>query len=660
MLEEQRKLSAIMFTDIVGYSALSEKNEALSLELLEEHRQILRSIFPKYNAREIKTIGDAFHIEFSSAIEAVNCAIEIQKTITKRNLSVPPEKNIQIRIGINVGDVVYKDGDTFGDGVNIAARIEPLAEPGGVCISERVYDDIRSKPEIKTLFLGEKNLKNISHPIKLYAITSEGLPAPQITTSTSGKTQIEKDSIAVLPFKNMSDSKENEYFSDGMTESIITDLAKLQGLLVIARNSVFQYKDKSVDIKQVGKELNVRYVLEGSVQRFGDALRINVQLIDASNSYHLWADRFDRKATDLFSVQDEISKNIVAALKLKLTSGEEQQLSKRPTKNIEAYDFYLRGLYHFNKQTRTDNDIAINMFEKAVNIDPEFALAYAELGKAYSEKFFTFAPQKEWEEKAFVSVEKALSIDQNLAEAYAAKARTIWTPSNNFPHERAIAEYKHALSIKPNLSDAHSELGLIYMHIGLFDRALEELEKAIEINPTYTDSQLRLGMAHLWRCEYEEAYKIFKKIPREFDTEFLGYCIFTALFNLSKKDEAFYVLEEVEKNFPKGPLLQSTQAIFFSDEGKLNESEEKIKNSLEIGKGLGHFHHITYNVAGAYSIMGKNELSLKFLKKTAEDGFPCYPLFEKDSNLNNLREDKQFIEFMEKLKEQWEYFKENF
>ncbi len=477
----------------------------------------------------------------------------------------------------------------------------------------------------------------------------------------SKPTVVEKKSIAVLPFKNFSESKEDEYFSDGMTESIITDLAKVPGLLVIARNSVFQYKGKNADVLQVGKELNVRYVLEGSMQRAGNTLRVNAQLIDASNGFHLWANRFDRDMRDVFAVQDDISKNIVSALKLTLTPVEEQQLMARATKNLEAYDYYLRGKFHFNERNKSDNDSAIALFERAIATDPTFSSAYAALARAYTLNYFQFEPQqKHWEEKAFIAIEKALSLDPNLSQAYLARGELYWTPSNHFPHEKAIKEYRRALALNPNLDEAFHQLAVVYVHIGLFDKVVQEANKALEINPTNIGAQFRIGTAHLYQGNYEQALAILEKLPKRWNPSIVGIQTATALLYLRKKGEALSLLEQLSRDLPDDPWLLSTQALILASVGEEHEAAEKMRTAAEKEKTyFGHFHHAAYNIASTYALMKKNQLAIEWLQKAAEDGYPCYPKFEMDPNLNNLRSDPQFISFMEKLKKQWEYYKAN-
>jgi serine/threonine protein kinase/tetratricopeptide (TPR) repeat protein len=470
----------------------------------------------------------------------------------------------------------------------------------------------------------------------------------------------EKNSIAVLPFQNFSEARDDEYFSDGMTESIITDLARIRALLVIARNSVFQYKGKNVDVKKVGQELNVGYVLEGSVQRSANRLRLNVQLIDVTSGYHVWADRYDRDLKEVFALQDDISKNIVAALKLRVGSGTENASQNRPTQNLEAYDLYLRGSYYLKKQSVKEVDQAVELLEQTVRTDPSFAAALASLGMAYIQKSFYDEPlKKTWEEKASVAIGKALAIDPNLAEAYVAKGNLLWTPANRFPHEQAIAAYRHAIELNPNLVEAHEWLALVYYHIGLFDMGIAECRKALQINPSSAFAQSRLGINLLYAGRYEEALTELRKVPEGFSPQIVPTQIAITLSYLGRMREAETTLEEAYKQLPDDPFVLSAQALFFALTGKADEAMQKIQVAEGKEKTyLGHFHHAAYNLGSAYALMKNNAKAVLWLQKAADDGFPCYPKFENDPYLNNLRSDPQFISLMVKLKKQGERYKQ--
>src|SRR6476620_4470215 len=428
---EQRKLAAIMFTDMVGYSALSQRDEKLAQELLEEHRELLREIFPRFNGTEIKTIGDGFLVEFNSALEAAQCAMAIQRTLAKRNADAQAERQIQVRIGIHIGDVVHRAGDVYGDGVNIASRIEPLANAGGICVSMDVERQIRNALEARFEKLAPTDLKNISVPMDLFRIVlpweTKALPSKsEITAGSLGSSRIKwavvaivallaigigwwwttrkplpahgqpvsrasdqlgnipEKSIAVLPFENLSSDKENAYFADGIQDEILTRLSKIADLKVVSRTSTQQYQSKPGNLSEIGRQLGVAHILEGSVQKVGDQVRVSVQLINAQNDSHVWADTYDRKLTDIFGVESEIAKSIADSLQAKLTGGEEQALAVKPTSNSEAYDAYLRGLAAEGQSLHSvyAMEEAVRFYEQAVKLDPAFALAWSRLSRA--------------------------------------------------------------------------------------------------------------------------------------------------------------------------------------------------------------------------------------------------------------------------------------
>jgi adenylate cyclase len=457
---EQRKLAAIMFTDMVGYSALSQRDDKLALELLEEHRQLLREIFPRFNGTEIKTIGDAFLIEFNSALEAAQCAIEIQRTLAKRNHDVSSDRRIELKIGIHIGDVVHRGGDVYGDGVNIASRIEPLASAGGICVSMDVERQIRNALEARFEKLAPTELKNISVAMDLFRIvlpweqrtakaeraetnvSSRSLSAsrsvwigaivlaavaivwwvahqsgkqvvssPSVSTSRAASATDQK-SIAVLPFVNMSADKNDEYLSDGMTEELINVLSKVPGLRVPGRTSCFAFKGKNEEdiFRKVGDQLHVGTVLEGSVRKAGEKLRVTAQLINVSDGYHLWSKDYDGDVKDILNFQSSVAEQVVQALRVQLGTEAARALSKKPTENPEAHRFYLLGRYEFGKYTQTGWNNAIRYYEEALKLDPNYALAYCGLADNYAYMGSVVMPEKEAIAKEKEFAQKALEL----------------------------------------------------------------------------------------------------------------------------------------------------------------------------------------------------------------------------------------------------------
>jgi serine/threonine protein kinase len=485
------------------------------------------------------------------------------------------------------------------------------------------------------------------------------LPSLRIQNSASHLAPPEK-SIAVLPFENLSTDEENVYFVDEITESLINSLSRVRQLRVIAPSIMFSYKGRPMDARAVGRELNVDAVLTGSVVRSGERVRIAVQLIHATTNRNLWADSYERNLRDVLALQREVAQDIVGEIRIKLTPQEQAQFGDARPVNPEAYDHYLRGRFYLHRQNQADNETAIAALERAVATDRTFAAAYAELAQAYVWKLFLFAPgDGQLAEKAFVAAEKALSLDPNLAVAYLARGRILWTPANHFPHEKAIREYRRALILNPNLDEARNQLALVYCHIGAFDEALQESQKAITSNPNNNLAQFRIGQTLNFQGKYEQALSVLRALPPEVNPALIGHQIAWALFNLGRKEEASSLLEQLLRDHPEdnGGLFASVQAILAASAGQQRMAEDKIKSAVERGEGFGHFHHTAYHIACAYALMNKPEQAIKWLEVAAEDGFPCYPLFERDTNLDNLRQDARFVTFLTMLRQQWELYR---
>jgi TolB-like protein/DNA-binding winged helix-turn-helix (wHTH) protein/Tfp pilus assembly protein PilF len=467
-------------------------------------------------------------------------------------------------------------------------------------------------------------------------------------------------SLAVLPLENLSGDRSLDYLAAEMTESLITDLAKIGALRVMSRSSVMKYESARKPLPEIGRELNVDAVLTGSVVRSGERVRITVQLVHAATDRNLWADSYERDLRDVLALQREVTRDIVGEIRIKLTPQEQVQFGSVRPVNPEAYDHYLRGRFYLNRQTKDDNEAAITALEHAVATDPTFAAAYAELAQAYSWKQFLFSPgERKWEEKAFVSAEKAIALDPDLAVAHLARGRILWTPANHFPHEKAIQEYRRALALNPSLDEARNQLALVYCHIGAFDEALQESQKAITTNPNNNLAQLRIGQTLNFQRKYEQALAVLRAIPQGVNPALIGHQTSWALFNLGRKEEASSILEQLLRDYPDdtGGLFTSVQAVVAASIGQERMAEEKIKSAVERGKGFGHFHHTAYHIACAYALMNKHEQAIKWLEVAAGDGFPCYPLFQSDTNLDNIRQDARFLTFMAKLRQQWEYYR---
>ena len=534
-------------------------------------------------------------------------------------------------------------------------RIKRALEVGADLPRHKPTQEISAKPiatrQRRIAFAALATVAGIAVLLALWFGGIFSKPQPAASTTKS---------LAVLPMTNLSGDQSQNYFADGMTETLIAGLAKISALRVISRSSVMQFRGSEKSLKEIGRQLAVDAIVQGSVQRTGDKLNIEVRLVDASTEQHLWTATYNRDLSDVLAVQNELVGAVTQAIHVNLTPQEQSRLARRRPINPAAYDDFLRGRYYLNRQTKADNDTAIQALNSAVTTDPEFAAGWAELAQAYVWKLFLFAPdEKDLHEKAFVAVEKALVLDPELPEAYLARGRLLWTPAEHFPHDKAIQEYRRALALNPSLDEARNQLALVLSHVGLLDEALAELDKALAANPSNNLARFRVGEILLFKGKHEEALTALRNVPPTVNPALVGHQIVMALFDLGRRQEAEATITKFLKDYPEDNrgLLTSLQAIIAASGGQQREAEEKIQSAIERGKGFGHFHHTAYHIACAYAIMNKPDDAMKWLELAANDGFPCYVLFQKDRKLDSLRQDERFQALLAKLKQQWENYK---
>jgi len=575
----ERRLAAILSADVAGYSRLMGDNEIATVRMLTTYRETLSNLIHQHRGRVVDSPGDNMLAEFPSVVDAVQCAVEMQQILQVQNSEVPLSRRMEFRIGINLGDVIVENERIYGDGVNIAARLESLAHAGGICISGTVYDQIEGKLTLQYESLGEQSVKNIAKPVRAYRIRAETVESEEesslggLSSAFSDTTRSfslpDKPSIAVLPFVNMSSDPEQEYFSDGITEDVITDLSKLSGLFVISRNSVLGYKGMAIKPEQVSTDLGVRYVLEGSIRKAGTRVRITAQLIDAMTSYHLWAERYDRNLEDIFALQDEVTKKIVSALEVKLTEGEQNRLGRPLTTNVGAYDAYLRGLDFHARSTQEANLLAQKLFLKAVELDPQFATAHACVGWSYFEQWtMGWGNNPQALDLAFDSAQRAIAIDAPLSDGHRLLGIVyLWKKQ----HEFAIAEMERALALEPNRADTYAALADTFNFSGKPEEAPALVEKAMRLNPQYPTWYLwDLGHAYYLLQRYEESIAIFKRALAR-NPDFLPAHLFLTLIygTLGLQAEAEVARAPIQKLSPGFTLATFEQRLPYKDLGIL-------------------------------------------------------------------------------------------
>jgi len=526
-----------MFTDMVGYTAVGQTDESLSLALIDEQGKLIRPILSRHNGREVKTMGDAFLVEFSSALEAVLCAAEIQERLGDRNWTVPERRRLQVRVGIHVGDVVYGSGDVYGDAVNVASRIEPLAKAGGVCISQQVYDSIRNKTALEFESLGEVELKNVQIPMNVYRMV--------LREKGTGRAEqlAPRERLAVLPFVNISPDPNDEFFADGLTEELITELSRAGDLKVIARTSVMHYKKKDKKVSEIGKELNVGSIVEGSVRKAGNRIRVTVQLIDARSEEHLWASNYDKDMGDVFAIQTDIASRVAGSI----TAGAFFKAPSVETKSVEAYTLYIRALQHYHEASESSLRRALPLFDRAISIDPGFVRAYAALSQAWGrlaingyEDFSVISNNAE------PAARRALELDPDSAEGHAALAHVHWVLDR---FEDCISEAEIAIRINPSLAEAYLSLGVIHATVGNFQEAIVNGRKAYELDPLNENVGLQLAF-------------------------FLNYS--------GRGAEALPVLERMNALNPRNPRIHNRFAECYMINGDFDKAQEWITRGLEL------------------------------------------------------------------------------
>jgi class 3 adenylate cyclase/TolB-like protein/Tfp pilus assembly protein PilF len=685
---EQRKLAAIMFTDMVGYSALAQRDDKLALELLEEHRQLLREIFPRFNGTEIKTIGDGFLIEFHSALEAAQCAIEIQRTLAKRNHDVTADRRIELKIGIHIGDVMHRGGDVYGDGVNIASRIEALAGAGGICVSMDVERQIRNALEARFEKLAPTELKNISVAMDLFRIVlpwerqaapaakseirspkseiSSRLARPSVAklalitaillllvaagwwiTQTRKAATIPTpariSSLAVLPFKNYSGDANQEYFVDGMTDLLTTELSGIGALTVKSHQSALKFKGSTKSMPEIGQELQADGIVEGSVLRDGNQVTVNVQLIDARTDRHLWAKKFDGDVSNIFKMRNEVVEAIAREIKTTISPEQSSRLNSTRTVNPAALQEYLLGRQAWNRQTEKGLSDALTHFTRAEEIDPKFALAWAGLADVYWTAADDTIPAGEAALKAKVAAQRALELDDALAEAHTAQATIA---ANDFRWTDAEKEFQHAIALNPNYAPAHWQYGWTLAWIDRLDEAHNEMQRAAELDPLAPVMTMDLTVPYALQKQYERAIAQCHKAMELDPSFFLPHFGLAWVYILQKNYSAAIEECRTAKAMETNPIIIAYLGFAYAKNGQ----QDKAMQTLNELNQLGQKRFVTpFCQAMIYLGTGDNGKAIDWLEKAYAERSVWMGWLKVQPMLDPLRSDPRFQALYNKL-----------
>lgn len=647
MSQGRRRLAAIMFTDMVGFTALTQSDETQSLAVLERHNKLLRPIFPKFCGREVKTIGDSFLVEFDSALDAVNCAIEIQSILHEYNNSSKDEWKITLRIGVHLGDVVHKDGDVFGDAVNIASRIQPLAEPGGICVSDQVYGQVRNKVSQTMVRIEPRSLKGVKFAVDVYKVVMpwEKPVAVAVATRTAAPDSLDRKRVAVLPFTNMSSNPEEEYFADGVTEEIITSLSWVKQLMVIARTSVMGYKGTNKKVKEIAVELGVGSVLEGSVRKAGNRVRITAQLVNTSNEAHLWAQNFDRTLEDVFAIQSEIAEKVAGELKILLVGPEKAIIEKKPTENLEAYTDFLRGRELSREVSESSQRQALALFERATELDPSFARAH--VGVAECHQYLAgagYEPRDVMLPTVRASLKRALELDPDLPEVHASLSNFLGYEDDLSGCE---AEARRAIELNPSLPEAFFMLYHVMAIKGDLDEMVRMAETAYRLDPIRPLYIWTLGDAYFSAGREQEALEHWKKNEHLAEAY---YCRSVTDYYLTKGNigKARELHARFEKLQPTQPWVIYMGGFIDATAGDKEKALAAVQKMEEAKMGP-----LAYNyMAFVYHALGDMDKYFEYMNRALEAHTIVGTRVMYSPLLAKARGDPRYKELVEKLRSQ--------
>ncbi len=644
--EGERRLAVIVFTDVVGFTSLSQRNEALAMDLLEEHRKILRPIFRKYGGKEVNMMGDAFLVEFGSALEAVKCSLKIQSTMKEKNANRPDERRIFLRIGIHLGDVIHKGKQVSGDAVNLASRIEPLALPGGVCLTAQVYSSVVNKVECGFESIGNPHLKNVLTPIEVFRVSQLGEDAGRATLQVVAPP---KNRIAVLPLVNISPDPDDSYFADGITEEIISTISSVSGLTVTSRTSVMGYKGTTKKVGEIGRELVVGSILEGSFRKAGNKIRVTCQLIDVSDDSHVWSQSYERELNDIFAIQTEIAKHVANSLRVSILSPEMDRIFRKPTENMTAYSLYLKGRYLWNKRGRGVADLrdAAEYFEQSIKRDPNFAPGYVGLADCYEllAEFWLIHPGAN-HEKAKAMVARALELDPQLAETHATRGLLL---SNDFRFREAEDEERKAIELKPSFAPAHLWYFRLLLYQLRWDEAFEQIERAVELDPFSPPINHNRAFFYVARREYAKGLELYKKVV-ELDPGYLfSHLNMIPLYaGMNRFEEAFAEAKICAE------LLRDSHPLFIrmmtAFSAAMKDDKQTVRDLLpELTARIDETFMGAYGIAILCLSLHQKDKAFEWLERSYLRREPFISLIKSDRFMDGIREDPRYLGLLKRI-----------